>query len=132
MSDMTTKELTALKLRFYDAIVRDPDLWALDLRIAWVLLSKYLNSESLVAWPSAETLAGELGASISGVRRSIKRLTAPGRWFTIEKGGGRRRSNVYSANFERVAAWPPFRHATVTSPRLNSSRAAPKQWPRRT
>ena len=53
---LTPKELTALKLRLYDAIVRDPDLWALDPRIAWVLPSKYLNSESLVAWPSAETL----------------------------------------------------------------------------
>ncbi len=91
---LTPKELTALKLTFYDAIVRDPKLWALDLRIAWVLLSKYLNSKSMVAWPSAETLARELGASISGVRRSIKRLNAPGGWFRIEKGGGRRRSNI--------------------------------------
>lgn len=55
---MTPKELTALKLRLYDAIVRDPDLWALDLRIAWVLLSKYLNSESLVAEPMIAPLNG--------------------------------------------------------------------------
>ena len=52
-------------------------------------------------------LAGELGASISDVRRSIKRLTAPGGWFTIEKGGERRRANVYCASFEKVTAWAP-------------------------
>ena len=35
MSDMSPKELTALKLRFYDALVCDPKLSAMDLRIAW-------------------------------------------------------------------------------------------------
>ena len=49
MSDMSPQELTALKLRFYDALVCDPKLSAMDLRIAWLLLSRYLNSQSLVA-----------------------------------------------------------------------------------
>ena len=111
MSDMTPQDLTALKLKFYNALVRDPKLSAMDLRIAWLLLSRYLNAKSLVAWPSAETLARDLGSSVRVVRRSIKRLTARGGWFTIERGGGRRHSNVYSANFERVTARSPFARA---------------------
>ena len=75
---LTPKELTALKLRLYDAIVRDPDLWALDLRIAWVLRSKYLNSESLVACPSAETLYQ--GALIMTHRDGFPRSSARSAW----------------------------------------------------
>ncbi len=90
------------------------------------MLSKYLNSRSLLAWPSAETLAGELGPSKSGVRRSIKRLTAPGRWFTLEKGGGRKRSNVYCANFERIAARPPVDAKTVSASHQSDRRVAPE------
>ena len=56
---MTPKELTALKLKFYDAMIRDPELSAIALRVAWLLLSRYLNAQSLVAWPSAEMSAGE-------------------------------------------------------------------------
>ncbi len=115
MSDMTPRELTALKLKFYDALVCDQKLSAMDLRIAWLLLSRYLNAASLVAWPSAETLASDLGSSLRGVRNSIQRLTAPGGWFTIEQGGGRRHSNVYSANFERVYSASPFRAETVNA-----------------
>ena len=107
MSDMTPKELTALKLKFYGALVRDPNLSAMDLRIAWLLLSQYLNAQSLVAWPSAETMARDLGSSLRGVRNSIQRLTAPDGWFKITQGGGRGHSNVYTANFERVNATSP-------------------------
>ncbi len=49
MTDMTPQELTALKVKFYDALVCDPELSAMDLRIAWLLLSRYLNAASLVA-----------------------------------------------------------------------------------
>jgi hypothetical protein len=123
---MTPKELTALKLRFYDALVCDPKLSAMDLRIAWLLLSRYLNARSLVAWPSAETLAGDLGSSVRGVRNSIQRLTVPGGWFKIEQGGGRRHSNVYAANFERVNATSPFQAETVNASSLNGERQFPE------
>lgn len=126
MSDMTPKELTALKLKFYDALICDPELSAMDLRIAWLLLSKYLNARSLIAWPSAENLARDLGSSLSGVRRSIQRLTAAEGWFKVKKGGGRRHSNVYSANFKRVAATPPFEAETVASARVNGGVSVPE------
>jgi hypothetical protein len=127
MSDMTTKELTALKLRFYDALVCDPKLSAMDLRIAWLLLSRYLNAKLLVAWPSAETLARDLGSSVRGVRNSIQRLTVPGGWFKIEQGGGRRHSNVYAANFERVNSASPFQAETVSASSLKGEAAFPER-----
>ncbi len=37
---MTPKELTALKFKFYDALVCDPKLSGLDLRVDWLLLSR--------------------------------------------------------------------------------------------
>ena len=98
---MTPKELTALKLKFYDAMICDPELSAIALRVAWLLLSRYLNAQSLVAWPSAEMLAGDLRSSVRNVRRAIEHLTKQ-RWFEIERRGGRGHSNVYSANFKRV------------------------------
>ena len=137
MSELSPKELTALKLKFYDTLVCDPKLSAMDLRIAWLLLSRYLNAKSLVAWPSAETLASDLGSSVRVVRRSIKRLTAKDGWFTIKRGGGRRHSNVYSANFERVTAQSPSGRAredtvspvnaeTVTARSLNGDIPVPE------
>ncbi len=36
MNDMTPQELTALKLKFYDALVCDPELSATALRVACV------------------------------------------------------------------------------------------------
>ena len=125
MSDMTPKELTALKLRFYDELVCDPKLTAMDLRIAWLLLSRYLNAKSLVAWPSADTLARDLGSSVRGVRLSIKRLTERG-WFKIKKGRGRRQSNTYSANFERVNASSSLAAETVNAGSQNGARAFPE------
>ena len=107
MSAMTPQELTALKLKFYDALVCDPELSAIALRVAWLVLSRYLNARSLVAWPSAETLAGDLGSSVRNVWRAIEQLTKQ-RWFVIERGGGRGHSNVYSANFEKVTDLSPF------------------------
>lgn len=122
---MIPKELTALKLRFYDALVCDPKLSAMDLRIAWLLLSRYLNGKSLVAWPSAETLVRDLGSSVRGVRLSIKRLTER-RWFNIKKGRGRRQSNTYSANFERVNASSPLPAETVNASSERGERAFPE------
>ncbi len=110
---MTPQELTALKLKFYDALVCDPELSAIALRVAWLVLSRYLNARSLVAWPSAETLAGDLGSSLRNVWRAIEQLTKQ-RWFVIERGGGRGHSNVYSANFERVTELSPFPAQTAT------------------
>ncbi len=109
---MTPKELTALKFKFYHALVCDPKLSGLDLRVAWLLLTRYLNAKSLVAWPSKETLARDLGSSLSPVRRSLRKLVKR-KWFKIEnKGGGRRHANVYSACFERGTKSTPLKSDT--------------------
>ncbi len=115
---MTPKELIKAKIALYDKLVRDPRTRAIDLRVAWLLLFKYLNSKSEIAWPSAETMAEESSVTVRSVRRSITRLTGPKEYFTIVKGGGRGYSNRYAPNFQTVTAVSPIREETVTSESL--------------
>ncbi|MCH8996691.1 MAG: helix-turn-helix domain-containing protein [Proteobacteria bacterium] len=113
MTGVTPQELTKLKFKFYGALVCDQKLSGLELRVAWLLLTRYLNAKSLVAWPSKETLARDLGSSSSPVRRALKRLVER-KWFKIEhKGGGRRHANVYSACLERGTKTTPFKSDTM-------------------
>ncbi len=119
---MTPKELTALKLAFYDALVCDLKLSAMDMRVAWLLLSRYLNAKSLEAWPSMETLARDLKSSHRQVRRSIKKLVER-KWFKIEEEScGCLRSNVYSANFKRGTVLSSFQAETGTELSVNGDR----------
>ncbi len=110
---MTPKKMTKVKIALYDELVRDPRSGAIDLRVAWLLLFKYLNSESEIAWPSAETMAKELSVAVRSVRYSIQRLTGPNSYFTIVQGGGRGHSNRYTPNFQTVQATSPFEEETV-------------------
>ncbi len=119
---MTPQKLTALKLKFYDALVCDLKLSAMDMRVAWLLLSRYLNAKSLEAWPSMETLARDLKSSHRQVRRSIKKLIEE-KWFKIEEEScGRLRSNVYSANFKRGTVLSSFQAETGTELSVNGDR----------
>ena len=112
---MTPKELTKAKIELYGELVCDPKLNAVDLGVAWLLLYQYLNRKSGLAYPAAETMAEKLSVSLSTVRRAIKRLTSPGGYFTIAKGGGRGRSNRYAPNFETAATVTPFKEETVST-----------------
>ena len=111
---MTPKELTALKLAFYDTLVCDLKLSAMGMRVAWLLLSRYLNAKSLEAWSSMEALARDLKSSHRQVRRSVKKPIEQ-KWFKVEKKSwGRLRSNVYSANFKRGTVLSSFQAETGT------------------
>ena len=126
---MTPKELTKAKIELYGELVCDPKLKAVDLRVAWLLLYQYLNRKSVLAYPAAETMAEKLSVSLSTVRRAIKRLTSPGGYFTIAKGGGRGRSNRYAPNFETAATVTvtPFRDGeTVSSGTINGVKSGQK------
>ena len=112
---MTPKELTRAKIDLYGELVRDPKLHAIDLRVAWLLVFQYLNSKSMDAFPSADTLANDLSVSLSTVWRSIKRLTSPNGYFAITKHGGRGHSNHYRPNLETVSALTPFKEEETVS-----------------
>src|SRR5688572_29814786 len=88
-------QLTADKFAVIDALACDSELRCLDRRIGTLLICRYLNSELLRAWPSAELLARDTGADPRSIRRSIKKLIEQG-WFTKVRAGGRGKSNRYS------------------------------------
>ncbi len=97
---MTPKELTKAKIDLYGKLVCDPRTSAAVLGVAWLLLFKYLNAESVVAWPAAQILADDLGASERAVRYARNWLVDEG-WFSAERSKGRH-SNRYSPNFSTM------------------------------
>ena len=124
---MTPKEAIKAKIAIYDELVRDSRARAVDLRVAWLLLFKYLNAESGLAWPSASTMAMETSISVRAVRRSIRWLTVPGGYFTKTKGGGRGHSNQYTPNLERVTAESPINEERVTQLAVKGDTAGRKR-----
>ena len=110
---MTPQNLTKAKIDLYGRIVCDPRARAhgAAVGVAWLLLFKYLNSEKGVAWPSAQTLADDLGASLRSVRYGVTWLTAEG-WFTPLRSRGRT-TNRYRPNFPTVQPIAPLAGSTV-------------------
>ena len=103
---MTPKELTKAKIDLYGELVQDPSTKAAVLGVAWLLLFKYLNAESVVAWPAAQTLADDLGGSLRAVRYALDWLVEEG-WFSVQRSRGRY-SNRYSPNFSTVQPTAPL------------------------
>jgi hypothetical protein len=54
------KDLTAEKFALLEAMAVDRRLTALDISLGTLLLSRYLNSQTLDAWPSPKRLAADL------------------------------------------------------------------------
>ncbi len=129
MTDHTS--LAAAKFAFIEAIACDPSLSALDLRVNTLLISRYLNSERGDAWPSPARLAEELGASESGVKKSLARLSA--RWWkqTI-KGGGKGHTSHYQPRWETVPATVQIEDQTVPTREPLEDETVPSRDPNRT
>lgn len=84
---MDAKEFIRQKMRFCDALNADNGLTRTAHGVARQLVSKYLNRQNQLAWPSAETLANDLNVSVRSVRRDIRQLTQPEGWFIKVQGG---------------------------------------------
>jgi len=69
---------------------------------------KFYNSQKGYAYPSEARLAEECHCDIRSVKRCIKRLVKD-RWFRIESGGGREKTNQYRPDWEKVTLESPFR-----------------------
>ena len=117
--------LVAAKFRFHNVVNLDRRLTDTDRRVSWSLLSEYLNSKTLLAFPSAQTLAEKLGVHESTVWRSIDRLCRYGYWKRVQ-GGGRGKSNRYQPNLETIASAREFSPETVATTQVNSRTHAPK------
>jgi len=122
---VAANHLAALKYAFNDAVILDPDLTGTSRRVSWMLLSTYLNSQLLEAWPAATTIAHQLPVVESTVWRSIQQLCDRGYWIKVA-GGGRGKSNHYRPNLERVAATLGFDPKTFAPLQENPRTAATK------
>jgi hypothetical protein len=115
---ISAKDLTARKLTFHDAVNLDNKLTDTARRVSWLLLSTYVNSKTLLAWPAAETMAANLKVHQSTIWRSIDLLCRRGYW-TKMPGGGRSISNRYRPNLERVASVRGFNPKTLAAVQEN-------------
>lgn len=75
----------------------DGELSALSLRIAFVICQS-INRTSGEAWPTQETIAGELGASVRGVRKAIDHLVER-RHLSKSPGAHKRAPNRYRLSY---------------------------------
>jgi Helix-turn-helix domain len=78
-------------------LARDGKMTGAALRVA-ILIWQHQNVERGYAWPSLDYLSLELNVYRSTVTRAIKLLENRG-WITVERLGGRHRSNRYRPAF---------------------------------
>jgi hypothetical protein len=108
-----------------EAGIADPTLSPLAMRVHVLLASKYLDEETGTVWPSPETLAEELSATVRGVRGALAKLA--GTWWQKTKGGGRGNTSRYAPRWERVHACSMFqRGKTVKGSSANSEQTRTK------
>lgn len=92
---------TARKLAWIEQLGGDAGLTILSLRAALRLATKYVNAEKGYAWPAKKTLAGDLEASIEGVRKAIVQLVQRGH-LTVEAGGDGRGGRTLTSKYRPV------------------------------
>jgi hypothetical protein len=99
MADDRKKTFTAAKLNWLDCVANDRNLKPAAFKVAYVIM-QHVNSETLIAWPSDETLVDITGISRSQVQRHRESLKAAG-WLTWERT---QIANHYTPLFDRVNA----------------------------
>lgn len=84
----------ATKAQWQEQVAQDSALSVTALRIALVL-PKWLNASSLLAWPSQATVAQCVGCSGRAVRAALARLEKRGHLVCVSKYRGGRQTNRY-------------------------------------
>lgn len=98
------------KERLYFQLACDRNLSGWDYRVG-IILIVHLNSETLLTWPSHETMAALLGVpGESGIRqakRAVERLIARGHFELAHRGGGSGRGQHGDSNHYRPVLKDP-------------------------
>ena len=84
----------AAKAQWQEQVAQDSALSVTALRIALVL-PRWLNSSSLLAWPSQATVAESIGCTGRAVRAALSRLEKRGHLVCVSKYRGGRQTNRY-------------------------------------
>src|ERR1019366_7155910 len=96
MSDAFTKN----KLAWLEAVTLDQNMTGSAIRVANIIVLRYLSRTKGCAWPSFERLALDLGAGRSSIIRALALLEGLG-WLVIEHNGGRHATNRYALQMQK-------------------------------
>jgi DNA-binding transcriptional MocR family regulator len=118
----------APKFQFIDALNTAQDLKPLARQVGILLVTRYLNGKTGVAYPSYTRIADDIGAERESVMRSVGQLVRQG-WFTKRTGGSTRNTNVYGPVWEKVTERSLFDAETVTTQPSNGNHSVGKQYP---
>jgi hypothetical protein len=99
VADDRKKTFTAAKLNWLDCVLNDRNLKPAAFKVAYAIM-QHVNSETLVAWLSDETLVDVTGISRAQVQRHRESLKEAG-WITWER---KQIANHYTPLFDRVEA----------------------------
>lgn len=95
------------RLDWLALVARDVSLPCMAVRLAIVMI-RYINNQSGIAWPSQDTLAKDIRASIDTVRRGLNALVNAGHLVRLTAGGPGH-SAQYRLNTETNAPSKPAR-----------------------
>ena len=97
VADDRKKTFTAEKFNWLDCVMNDRDLKPAAFKVAYAIM-QHVNSETLIAWLSDETLVDVTGMSRPQVQRHRESLKAAGwlTWQRVQKG------NHYTPLFDRI------------------------------
>jgi hypothetical protein len=99
MADDRKKTFTADKLNWLDCVANDRSLKHAAFKVAYAIM-QHVNSETLIAWLSDETLVDVTGISRAMVQRHRESLKEAG-WLTWKRTPD---ANLYTPIFDRVMA----------------------------
>jgi hypothetical protein len=88
------------KCRWLEALAIDPELTALDIRVA-VIIGKFLRRDELVSIVGEKKIAKLAKATVRGIQKSRRRIEAKG-YLEIAAGCGRGRWTTYRPRFEKA------------------------------
>lgn len=94
------KEQAAARARFRRRLYRDRTLSECAVRLAGIIESGFLNSETGIAWPGYTKLAKEIGCDRKTIARSIRMLVSGG--HLVVRTGDIRTSNAYTLNWSEL------------------------------
>jgi hypothetical protein len=101
---MEPKKFTEMQFAWLRQVAADPTVSAQAFKAGYFIACHYLNGKTLDAWPSQQTLAGQLGLGTSkGVRYLIDQLVDGGH-LSVTVAHGRGSTNRYRIILKEIAA----------------------------
>jgi hypothetical protein len=105
MASITPTNFNKTRAAFMERI-SGANIPALAFKLAYLIVYRYANRETQLAYPSQTTLATDLGVSISTIKRLIDILERHG--LVVVPGDGRGKSSRYWIDEERVSQMTSF------------------------